>query len=261
MIDSFNSYGLEPWIVKQVLSFLNKAQTPQDLHVEDASESGTGYAIGRTVAARILAQRNALPGRRFTRLEQVQQISGLGQDKLHDLVAGFSLPAAEAFRRQMSKTVLPSNFTLVYDSIHIRELKNFHLIARTPSRLNHLVTKRLEAIAYEKHGDVPVRDLIGTLLDQAYLETFPSPQIGAYALALWFYRFDEDNWFSFASAHAEAEAYLSRYEAPSDRLELRLYKGFPNAGLLMDPISVTDLPVVVNYPEQVITIWRAQLQD
>ena len=261
MAASFNSYGLEPWIVKQILSFLNKARDPADIHIEDTTNPGSGYAIGKTVATRILEWREQLPGRRFTQLEQLRHISGLGQDKLHDLVGNFSLPAAEAFQRDMTQRVLPANFSLHYDSIHIREPRNFHLIAQTPSRLLHLIAKRLEAITYETYGETRASRLLAPLLGHCYVDTYESGHTGAYAFALWFYRFDQDNWFGFEQVRQATAAYLERYEAQADRLELRLFKGFPNAGLLIDPITVPDLPVVVNYAEQVITIWRGQLRD
>lgn len=44
-------------------------------------------------------------------------------------------------------------------------------------------------------------------------------------------------------------------------LELHLYKGFDNTGVLVSAVMQDDLPVVVNRGERAITIWTCQLND
>ena len=43
--------------------------------------------------------------------------------------------------------------------------------------------------------------------------------------------------------------------------EFFLFKGFDEAGVLANAVSHADLPVVVNYGEQAVTIWTSQLLD
>ncbi|GAB4417745.1 MAG: hypothetical protein OHK0039_28470 [Bacteroidia bacterium] len=258
-------YPQEPWIAKRILAHLNRIQQPGDLQVPDAPDSEStrsrGYGIGETVSQRIIDRRQTLPGRRYTSLSQLDGIAGLGEDKLGDLFQAFRLPAAEAFAQRMRKAVLPGNFTLSYDAIQIPDEKTFHLIVQTPSRFTQMVGKRLQSLSYEYSSNERLSRVAVKLLESAYLETFDSAHIGAYAFALWFYRFDADNWFGFEQVRSEIEPFLDAYEGHGDRLELRLYKGFDYSGLLAGAITSIDLPVVVNYAEQEISIWWGQLND
>lgn len=83
-----------------ILQFLNAVPSaaalagtePQQGPVEDSPASGSGdqlrdYDIGLVVAQRILARRTALGG--FSALTQLQQIKGLGADKVRDLLYSF----------------------------------------------------------------------------------------------------------------------------------------------------------------------------
>ena len=84
------------------LDFLNKATTwidiagiePQAGPVFDNPELGShrpfkGYDIGETTAKNILADRNSLPGNKFTSVEQVKSVRGMGEDKIADLYFSF----------------------------------------------------------------------------------------------------------------------------------------------------------------------------
>ncbi|MEM7798474.1 MAG: hypothetical protein AAF633_04715, partial [Chloroflexota bacterium] len=55
--------------------------------------------------------------------------------------------------------------------------------------------------------------------------------------------------------------YYGYYSGPDNRIEFHLVKGFPNDGLLTEGITVRDLPITVNFAEQSISIWSAQLFD
>ncbi|WP_035467696.1 baseplate J/gp47 family protein [Algoriphagus mannitolivorans] len=84
------------------LDFLNKATTwidiagiePQAGPVFDNPELGShrpfkGYDIGETTAENILKTRNSLPGNKFTSVEQVKSVRGMGEDKIADLYFSF----------------------------------------------------------------------------------------------------------------------------------------------------------------------------
>ncbi len=92
----------EEQIVDQVLDFLNKANTWQDIAglepqagpVFDNPEIGdhlpfNGYDIGEVTAKNILSKRASLPGNKFTLLDQVDAVRGMGPDKIADLIFSF----------------------------------------------------------------------------------------------------------------------------------------------------------------------------
>lgn len=85
-----------------VLDFLNKANTWQDIAglepqggpVFDNPELGIhqpfqGYDIGEVTAKNILSKRASLPGNKFTTLDQVDSVRGMGPDKIADLIFSF----------------------------------------------------------------------------------------------------------------------------------------------------------------------------
>lgn len=89
-------------IEESVLYFLNNAKTWQDIAglepqagpIFDNPEMGIhqpfrGYDIGETTAKNILSKRASLPGNRFTSLDQVDTVRGMGSDKIADLIFSF----------------------------------------------------------------------------------------------------------------------------------------------------------------------------
>ena len=85
-----------------VLDFLNKANTwidiaglePQAGPIFDNPELGIhqpfkGYDIGEVTAKNILSKRASLPGNKFTHLDQVDSVRGMGPDKIADLIFSF----------------------------------------------------------------------------------------------------------------------------------------------------------------------------
>lgn len=89
---------ITPEIQAKILAFLNEAKTaidiagkePQEGPVFDNPDIGYGdqirdYDIGELVAGRILAKRDSLRGKVFTKIEQLDDIKGFGQDKLDDM--------------------------------------------------------------------------------------------------------------------------------------------------------------------------------
>ncbi|MEQ8702651.1 MAG: hypothetical protein RIC19_01965 [Phaeodactylibacter sp.] len=253
---------LLPAMERRLLGFLNRIDNATALSeaIRDRNQnSGTG--IGEKVAERILKARNDLPGRHFQNLKQVEAVPGLGKDKILDLMHAFKKPAAQAFRSSMYNGVILNNWELEYFTSIFENEAAFQEIIDSKSSLAEFVGDQVEQISLERYSNSKAAELAGELVERCYDEYFPDSHFGAYALALWFYQFDADNWFSFERVLKETEKYLNFYPEWEDRLELHLYKGFDNTGVLVDPVTQVDLPVVINRGERAITIWTCQLND
>lgn len=257
--------GLEGWVEKRILGYFNRARSTRDVTegmLKDDPNTGAGsYIIGDVVARRILDRRNALPGRRFTELMQLSGIQGLGTDKYHDLIYTFSVPAAEAFKQAMYHHLIGENWQLEHDSTRFEDTEAFLQIVDEPEAFRKWLARRISTLALDRFED---RDIVATVrkrLKSSALKTYSNGHIAAFAFALWFYQFDADNWFSFERVRKEVANYLDFMPLYKDRAELRVFEGFDNLGILAGAITVSGLPVVVNYAEQTISIWSAQLND
>ena len=78
-----------------------------------------------------------------------------------------------------------------------------------------------------------------------------------YAWALWFYRFDADNWFSYDRIREVINQYLST--SWNEDMQLVLVKGFQGRPLWNSGVS--DMPVTLTEAEQTISLWRTELWD
>ncbi|MCB0575738.1 MAG: hypothetical protein KDC61_14360, partial [Saprospiraceae bacterium] len=87
-----------------------------------------------------------------------------------------------------------------------------------------------------------------------------STEEGALAFALWFYRFDADNWFSFERMFQQTSALFGYHAVPLWEMEMRFFKGFKHR-IFTKLIAPPDLPVLVNYPEHKVTLWVSGLAD
>jgi hypothetical protein len=172
-----------------------------------------------------------------------------------------TITADTAFRAAMYNEVIQSNWELEHHTIQFEDKADFDAIINSASTFVNFVATQVELISNEKYSNSKAAELAGELLKKCYLEPFPDPHYGAYALAFWFYQFDADNWFTFDKVRQETEQYLNFYSNWDDRLELFLFKGFDNAGILVSAVTQEDLPVVINHGENAITIWTAQLND
>jgi hypothetical protein len=95
------------------------------------------------------------------------------------------------------------------------------------------------------------------------LDRYDTSAFGAYAFTLWWYKFDQDNWFSFEQMREAVGFYLDYYAYfnAANEQQLVLLKGFPNSLALGLLCPVAELPVVLNPIERGITIWTAELYD
>lgn len=223
---------------------------------KDADE----YGLGETVAQRIIDARNSLERKKFTDLSAFEEIPGLGHEKLKDIVSTFSIPAADLFLRDMRKGVIQSNFELTYYSIPFDQPASFEAVVSNPRLFKYTVAKYAKELASE---GVSQEKLVAAeeSLRSSYVETYKNGFVGSYAFALWFFRFDADNWFTFEQVRTCTESYLDITLLSSDRQELHLFKGFQAGEILVGGICPEDLPVVVNHDEHLITLWGGQLFD
>lgn len=157
---------------------------------------------------------------------------------------------AEAFIRSLFDDLLGDNFSIHAFSFTVDEGSFTDTVDRE--------------LAFRSFTSRAVLGMIGKdcpTCATTFIDTYPSGFIGAHALALWFLRFDEDNWFSFARILQKTKAYLTDVPSHDARLELRLFKGFNPRGILTNAICPTDLPIVVNYGAETITLITGELRD
>ncbi|MBK7873161.1 MAG: hypothetical protein IPJ74_22060 [Saprospiraceae bacterium] len=262
----FGNQKIEHWVAIRILNFLNRVKKAEEIvsGVKDDPNSGAageGVAIGETVAKRILEKRNSLQFHRFTSIDQLEGIPGLGEDKIRDLIYTFGVRAADAFRNAMFNGVILDNWKLEHYTYYFLSDQDFNNTVNIPSNFTGHIAHQIERIAEEKTENDRAAYLAGKLIQSAYQEFFESAHLGSYAFAFWLYRFDYDNWFSFERVRLEAEKYLSYYEQSIYELRFGFFKGFSTAGLLTEGITKSDLPIVINPVERAITIWTAELFD
>jgi hypothetical protein len=249
----------------RILQFLNEAKNAEEIirlvqqYLDKEGSAGNG--IGKTVAQRIIESRNQLPARRFRNLDQVDAVPGVGTDKILDIMKALNKPAAVAFREAMYNSIIFSNWELEHHSTTFGNEEAFQDVIGNQSALTNFVANQVEQLSNEKFSNSKAAELANLLVRKCYVEHFAEAHYASFAFAFWFYQFDADNWFSYERVRNAIEQYLNYYPDWDSRLELYMYKGFENDGILTNAISNDGLPVVVNYEEKVVTIWTAQLND
>ncbi|NJO03197.1 MAG: helix-hairpin-helix domain-containing protein [Bacteroidia bacterium] len=261
MANDYSFTHLEPRVLNRLLNFLNQVRSVADIKRLNPAATGSDYWIGDTVAQRLLEYRSQLESQRFEDPSQLGAIPGLGQDKLDELIQMISQPADAAFADAMRQQVLHANFELWFYPVQFNSEEQFLTTAQNPSLFTELIAQEVTRISLEKSGNELISYLVGDLVKRSYLEIIGHDSAAPYAFALWFYKFDADNWFSFNQVLEQTDRYLSGFGYESDRRELRFFKGFSSRGVLASAVSVEDLPVVVNYEEMSITLWIGQLND
>ena len=261
MVNKSGNY--KDWVNYRVLGFLNQARDVSDITdalIENHPGSeGTGKVIGSTVAQRIIDHKMTLPGNRYKDLEEVLDVAGFGEDKMNDLLFSFKVPADEAFKTVLSaEYIIGENWNLKNDATIFADKSRFDLAV---TGIQAWVADKVMKSVQQKKSDPNLAYIASTFISQSYLERFDSAHFASHALALWFYRFDADNWFTFERIQNACERYLNYHFWPMPELDLLFFKGFPNGSFLSDGISADDLPVVINKAEQTITIWSAELFD
>ncbi len=262
-MSNFSDQAVKPIVAKRTLAFINQVRNAEVLLAQapKSSKQPTGNWIGEKVASRIIGVRNAIPGRRLKSLSQLNEIQGFGQDKFDELVAMFEVDPSEAFRLAMYDGVILDNWGLKHETKKIDGTQEFLDTARVDCYLKDYVADEIKQICTDRFNNPQAAKIAARTLDGLFIERFEDAHLASYAFALWLYRLDMDNWFSFETVRLKAEHYLSAYPNHKDRLELCLFKGFKNDQVLTTAISADDLLVVINYAEQRISIWSAELRD
>ncbi len=260
----FSIRGIEPWILKRIIAKLNTFTTAGEISkaVKDNPATGYGgYDIGETVAQRILDRRAEMPSDKFTSIGQLKAVSGLGDDKFGDLVYSFGNPSAELFRSEMYDRIIGYNWNLSFHRVEFADQDEFLALVDDMSVFREWMVYTIAELAEKRTGNCEVFEKVMNQISNATVEAYPNGHIASFVLALWFYRFDQDNWFTFDAVREVTENYLEFFTNPMERTELRMLYSFENQGLLAQPVTVNGLPVVVNYAERAITIWSAELID
>ncbi|HHG83420.1 MAG TPA: hypothetical protein ENJ82_01625 [Bacteroidetes bacterium] len=263
-MEQFSIKNIAYWKLKCILNALNSFPNAPELSaaVQAAPGLEPGLpALEEALAQRIFDRKAAQQHGRFTAIGQLQNIDGLSQDKLQNLVYSFGISAAEQFKLSMYHDLLQDNWVLNYDRSEFPDERAFLNLVDNPTAFKSWLADKVAELAVQKTGQANNGPLAQKSLNNACVESFYSGYVGSYSMALWFFRFDEDNWFSFDRVHEKTEIYLSSPAYARDRIELRNFVGFENSGLLANPITVSGLPVTVNYMEQTISIWSCQLND
>jgi len=256
------------WIQNRIVGFFNWARNIDmvlDGTIKDDPSDGPGNTLGKTVAARILREKTKLPKRRFTDLEQIDNIKGVGPGLIKDLVFSLGISADEAFQNSMynSGTIYRENWPLEYFRLTIDDKEEFEQIANSQDLLRKIILRRVEIAAVEngvgREKVEEMQDALRTAFIDSYHNSTPA---AGYALALWFYEFDADNWFSWEGIQEQTLGYFNHNgDVYPWFMELHFFKGFRNRGIIPSGISPEGLPVVVNHAEQSITFWISELYD
>ncbi|MEO1653825.1 MAG: hypothetical protein AAFU64_09785 [Bacteroidota bacterium] len=252
----------ETWITNRVINFLNRARSSEDivnLGVQEGEEND--YWIGRTVAQRMLDHRSELRGGQYASLNQLNDISGFGQDKFDELVGKFSVSAAQAFQNEMQSEILPSNFPIYFFNRSFPDQASFLEAVDQSDNFKKEVENEILKIVRDKFQDQRMAMLAAEYIQCCPLDIAGSETLASYEWANWFYKFDADNWFSYDRVRQPIRAYIEGFGNWEERRELRIFRRFPTGLALSEGITPKDLPIVVNYEEWNFTIWVAELFD
>lgn len=256
---------MTPGTANRIVRFFNTVQSAFEIvkGVKDDPGDNETAVFTTKVAKRILEVRNSLPESRFVSLEQIDAIPGVGPDKIDDLNYTFGRPAAESFETNLfDKGLLYENWTLIRYEYASETDAAHRALVDDPAAFRKLVHQLATRAAMETQGHTSeeAESLTSSVLTD-YMDTYTNntPE-GALAFALWFFRVDADNWFSFDRMRAETTWFFDYHSDPYAPMELRLFKGFNNS-VLLNLITPQDLAVTVNDAERVITLWVVGLAD
>ncbi len=153
-----------------------------------------------------------------------------------------------------------SNFDLRYHAVGFSDRDEFEAVASDERGVRGMVTENLHHLASD---NVSEEDLRTALFEagQAYYDGYYSMHLASYAFALWFFHFDEDNWFGFETIREPVASYLSQSYLQVIPHGFVLFKGIDNGRILKGGISVVDVPVVINEQEMTFYMWAGELFD
>ncbi|MFK7936882.1 MAG: ComEA family DNA-binding protein [Saprospiraceae bacterium] len=252
------------WAQKRLLRFLNTARSAEAIHHHPELRNdpnlgnANGYVIGEKVAQNIMQFRRERGFRPFRSLDDILAIKGLGDDKLNDLLYSFSKSADAAFEERLFEQVLQENWELQPQSTESESLNDFIAIADNRDNFRRVVAQLYAKQRFPNHSQAQRQ--LEMRIQQASVESYFDAHLGAFQFAFWWYLFDYDNWFSYEVMRDVCERYLN-YHGNNDRaMQFRMIRltGYDS---IYDTQRDLLIPVVVNFTEQKITVWMAQLND
>lgn len=257
---------LLPVQIQVVLDFVNKAQTVEDLtniekHRSDLKKVElSSYSIGEQAAQNILDTRRALPNKVFSRLDEVLSVKGIGEDKVLDIVEFMFLPVEEKFRQELFANVLAENWKVDYWRYGL-DPEKFTSLERDEAQLKSFVAQMVSEIVSQKTSNEVIASLAKSLLERSFADRVEGG-IAEVTFASWWYRFDEDNWFSFARISALISSFINCFGRQSGAyIDVVFFRGFQNTGTVAGGISPDDLVVTLNPTDSTISIWGITLLD
>lgn len=259
---------LPQWVAHRILTFFNEAQSIDDIldgTIVDDPSDGAGRAMGPSLAARILREKAHLPRRRFSSFDELDSIRGVGEGTIRDLGYSLGVTAAEQFQQSMYDygIIYRENWTLEYVRAEFDDTETFEALVNDEKKFRHWVFEQIKALSSQRRVSESGQQAMLTQIKSAYIDSYhngtPAP---AYALALWFYEFDADNWFSWEQVQAVCESYINHHMGgPNWGMELRFFRGFEQKDIIRPGITPPDLPVMVNWAEQNVSLWFSALYD
>ncbi len=247
---------------KQLLLFLNQAYNAKDIlqlsRYKTSVDDSKDYGIGPIVAARIITHKRSLPSRRFTDISELNGIQGFGQDKFDDIANFFKTSSAERFKSRLyQEGILYDNWELEYHTYTFEDDESFLQQTQDVDTLRQSLMRTLDKEIEEISEDAQAE--VRHQLSTQYIEVYDITYLASYAWTLWFFHYDQDNWFSFEVMRSEIGPYLSFSEGLD--IAFGLVKGFDNTLIWKGGIQVKDLPFVLNKEERSLNIWSALLFD
>lgn len=254
---------IKTWIAALILSFLNTVESPSEIieGIQDDPNNGSdSSAIGEAVATRILEKRASLNANRFNNLTQLEDIQGLGPDKVKDMIYSLGVSAATAFRQSLFNGVLAENWELKEYTIVFENEEALKATVQNGSNFKNFVLKNYFNL--DSFYEPPE----AKLFRESFVETYDVTEFAAIAFGLYFYQIDSDNWFGYETIRNECSKYLNYHPRVgglpyNTNQELHLFKGFRDNRASATSNTQGSLPVVVNYAENSISIWEAILND
>ncbi len=256
---------MTPGTVHRIIRFFNSVKSAFEIvqGVKDDPNDNETSVFTTKVAKRILEVRNNRTSFQFDSLEQIDAIPGVGPDKMEDLAYTFGRPASEAFKSNLfDKQLLYTNWTVATFEHTAATNEEYRAIVDDPAEFRKAVHQLATRAAIEMQGhDIAEAESLTNSVLTDYIDTYTnSTPEAALALALWFYRVDADNWFSFDRMLAQTTGFFDYHGDPYGPIELRLFKGFQNH-VFINLITPKDLAITVNDTERVITLWVVGLAD
>ena len=151
----------------------------------------------------------------------------------------FNTSTAEKFRKGLyEKKILFDNFQLRFCTLSFASEEEFLATANDSELLRKAVSSKLNELA---SPETPANNIEAAQreLGMAYVDRYQIANIASYSFALWFYTFDQDNWFGYETIRTEIEPFLEEAYNRKNKTVFALLKGVDNKNINNDRINKT----------------------